>query len=66
MESISIQISHLRRKRAQLIRETQEMELQIRKLQDNLENLCDHEWVVDRTQYEHHTCYECAKCGASR
>jgi len=66
MEDISIQISSLRQRRSELIRETQQTEIQIRKLQDSLESLCDHEWEVDRTQYEHHTCYECKKCGASR
>ena len=66
MEGISIQIHHLRQKRSRLIQETQETEEQLRKLQHELENLCEHEWVVDRTQYEHRTCYECTKCGACR
>jgi len=66
MQSISIKIQHLRQKKARLLREIQETEVELQKLQDKLEDICEHEWVVDRSQYDHHTCYECAKCGACR
>ena len=66
MYIISNQINKLQQKRSNLLMETRKTEIQIQDLQDSLENICEHNWEVDSSAYDHHTCYECKRCGASR
>ena len=47
MDIISNQINILQKKRSNLLMETRKTEIQIRDLQESLENICEHNWEVD-------------------
>jgi hypothetical protein len=45
----------------------EKLDLEYRKLQNELEKMCQHEWEIDRDSFDPcRTCLVCKKCGSER
>ena len=66
-EELQLEIEKVNTKKWEYYRMYEQLEKEYYQLRCKLIQLCsDHDWRIDKSSYNEHTCWECTKCGAYR
>lgn len=66
-EELRAKVQEAEKRKRKYYREWQKADKEYSQLFQQLTQMCDHNWEIDRTSFDPcMTCWECTKCGACR
>lgn len=66
IETLKEKDLQLRKERIRICDEIHNIDNELIKINDQIRNLCDHNWIVDHSYCDHKTVFICKKCNINK